>query len=85
MGVVRVIVGVINGIIAYSNGDDKAANAYFASAWGQAIKIYLGVIAPVGIEAVGFNVLSRIEDIASIVSTITKVPVGVGYITYVVE
>ncbi|QJI42290.1 hypothetical protein HKK52_15550 [Pseudomonas sp. ADAK2] len=85
VGVVRVIVGVINGIIAYSNGDDKAANAYFASAWGQAIKIYLGVIAPVGIEAVGFNVLSRIEDIASIVSTITKVPVGVGYITYVVE
>jgi len=85
VGIARVIVGVVNGIIAHSNGDDKAANAYFASAWVQAIKIYLGVIAPIGIGAGGFDVLSRIEDMAGIVSTITKVPVGVAYIAYVVE
>jgi hypothetical protein len=85
VGIVRIIHGVVNGIIAYSNGDDKAANAYFAAAWVQGIKIYLGLIAPIGIGAAGFNTLSRIEDLAGIVSTMTGVPVGVGYITYVAD
>lgn len=84
-GVARVIRGVVNGVIAYSNGDDKAANAYFAAAWVQGIKIYLGAIAPIGGGAAGFDMLSRIEDMAGIVSTMTGVPVGVGYITYVAD
>lgn len=83
VGVLRVIKGVVNGLIAYTNGDDKAANAYFASAWVQGIKLYLGAIAPIGIGAPGFDVLSRVDDMATIVSTITGVPVGIDYIMHI--
>ncbi|MGF6515614.1 hypothetical protein ABH912_003080 [Pseudomonas sp. BT76 TE3572] len=83
VSVLRITHSVVLGIIASSEGDDKAANAYFASAWRAAIILYIGKVASVGAPVNAVGLLSSIKDIADLVSTVTGVPVGISYITAV--
>ena len=79
--VLRITRSIVQGVIAYGQGDDDAGKAYLASAWRGAILLYVGVVAGVGTSTSAVGLLSRIKDISEIVSTATGVPVGVGYVT----
>ncbi|RON40507.1 dermonecrotic toxin domain-containing protein [Pseudomonas brassicacearum] len=81
--VLRITHSIIQGVIAYSRGDEDAGKAYLASAWRGAIILYVGIVAGVGTSTSAVGLLSRIKDISDIVSTATGVPVGVGYVTAV--
>ena len=81
--VLRITRSIIQGVIAYSQGDEDAGKAYFASAWRGAIILYVGIVAGVGTSTSAVGLLSRIKDISDIVSTATGVPVGVDYVTAV--
>ncbi|MHC8383585.1 dermonecrotic toxin domain-containing protein [Pseudomonas sp. LB3P14] len=79
--VLRITRSIVQGVIAYSLGDEEAGKAYLASAWRGAILLYVGIVAGVGTSTSAVGLLSRIKDISEIVSTATGVPVGVGYVT----
>ncbi|WP_166216021.1 dermonecrotic toxin domain-containing protein [Pseudomonas atagonensis] len=81
--VLRITQSVIQGIVASSHGDSSSANAYFAAAWKGAISLYIGKVSAIGSAATGVGLLSSIKDIADLVSTVTGVPVGIGYVTAV--
>ncbi|KAA0985530.1 dermonecrotic toxin domain-containing protein [Pseudomonas sp. ANT_J28] len=83
VSVLRITHSVVLGIVASSEGDDKAANAHFATAWRAAIILYIGKVASVGAPVNAVGLLSSIKDIADLLSTITGVPVGISYITAV--
>lgn len=80
----RITRSVIQGIAAASQGDEKAANSFFASAWRGAISLYIGKVAAVGAPVNAIGLLSNIKDISELVSAATGVPVGVDYLTAVV-
>jgi hypothetical protein len=79
--IVRITGAIVQGLIAYSLGDEDAGKAHLVSAWRGAIILYVGGVAGVGASTSAVGLLSRIKDIADIVSTASQVPVGVGYIT----
>ena len=81
--VLRITRSIVQGVIAYSLGDDDAGKAYLASAWRGTILLYVGIVAGIGTSTSAVGLLSRIKDISEIVSTATGVPVGVGYVTAV--
>jgi hypothetical protein len=81
--VLRITRSIVQGVIAYSLGDEDAGKAYLASAWRSTILVYVGIVAGVGTSTSAVGLLSRIKDISEIVSTATGVPVGVGYVTAV--
>jgi hypothetical protein len=81
--VLRITRSIVQGVIAYSLGDEDAGKAYLASAWRSTILLYVGIVAGVGTSTSAVGLLSRIKDISEIVSTATGVPVGVGYVTAV--
>ncbi|EJN24702.1 hypothetical protein PMI36_02122 [Pseudomonas sp. GM79] len=81
--VLRITRSIVQGVIAYSLGDEDAGKAYLASAWRSTILLYVGIVAGVGTSTSAVGMLSRIKDISEIVSTATGVPVGVGYVTAV--
>ncbi|WP_409318087.1 dermonecrotic toxin domain-containing protein [Pseudomonas sp. KCJK9016] len=83
--IVRITRSIVQGIVAYSLGDDEAGKHHLASAWRSSILLYVGVIAGVGGSVSAVGALSRVKDIADIVSTATGVPVGIGYITAAVS
>ncbi|MCU0073099.1 hypothetical protein N8H71_16020 [Pseudomonas koreensis] len=83
--IVRITRSIVQGIVAYSLGDDDAGRNHLASAWSSSILLYVGVIAGVGGSVSAVGALSRVKDIAEIVSTATGVPVGVGFITTAVS
>jgi hypothetical protein len=80
----RITRSVIQGIAAASQGDEKAANSFFASAWRGAISLYIGKVAAVGAPVSAIGLLSNIKDIAELVSAATGVQVGIDYLTAVV-
>ncbi|MDD1139011.1 hypothetical protein M5G22_15755 [Pseudomonas sp. TNT2022 ID233] len=79
--IVRITRSIVQGIIAYSQGDDEAGKAYLASAWRSTILLYVGIVAGVGNATSAVGLLTRIRDISDIVSSATGVPVGIGYVT----
>ena len=81
--VLRITRSIVQGVIAYSLGDEDAGKAYLASAWRSTILLYVGIVAGIGTSTSAVGLLSRIKDISEIVSTATGVPVGVGYVTAV--
>ncbi|TFB36251.1 dermonecrotic toxin domain-containing protein [Pseudomonas sp. F01002] len=83
VSMLRITHSVVLGIVASSEGNDKAANAHFATAWRGAITLYIGTVASVGAPVNAVGLLSRIKDITDLVSTVTGVPVGISYITAV--
>ncbi|MBK5525646.1 hypothetical protein JFT86_01675 [Pseudomonas sp. TH06] len=83
VSVLRIAYTIVEGISASLDGDKEVANAYFASAWRAAILFYIGNIAGVGSSASAIGLLSRINDYASLLSSVTGVPVGISYVTAV--
>lgn len=81
--IVRITRSIVQGIVAYSLGDDKAGKNHLASAWRSSILLYVGIVAGVGGSVSAVGLLSRVKDISEIVSTVTGVPVGIGYVTAV--
>lgn len=81
--VLRITRSIVQGFIAHSEGNERAANAHFASAWRSAITFYAGKIAGVGVSVSAVGLLSQVKDISEIVSTVTGVPMGIEYITAV--
>ncbi|MFJ2321875.1 dermonecrotic toxin domain-containing protein [Pseudomonas sp. NPDC087817] len=81
--VLRIAYTVVEGISASLDGDKEAANAYFASAWRAAIMFYIGYIAGVGNSSSAAGLLSRINDYANLLSSVTGVRVGISYVTAV--
>jgi hypothetical protein len=81
--ILRITRSIVQGVIAYSLGDEDAGKAYLASAWRSTILLYVGIVAGVGTSTSAVGLLSRIKDISDIVSTASGVPVGVGYVTAV--
>ncbi|KJZ46508.1 dermonecrotic toxin domain-containing protein [Pseudomonas fluorescens] len=79
----RITHSVVQGIVASSEGDDKAANAFFATAWRGAIMLYIGKVAAVGAPVSAYGLLSNIKDISDLLSTATGVSVGISYVTAV--
>ncbi|TFH82865.1 dermonecrotic toxin domain-containing protein [Pseudomonas kribbensis] len=83
--ILRITRSIVQGIVAYSLGDDDAGRNHLASAWRSSILLYVGAIAGVGGSVSAVGALSRVKDVADIVSTATGVPVGIGYITAAVS
>jgi hypothetical protein len=81
--ILRITRSIVQGVIAYSLGDEDAGKAYLASAWRSTILLYVGIVAGVGTSTSAVGLLSRIKDISDIVSTASGVPVGVDYVTAV--
>jgi hypothetical protein len=81
--VLKITRSIVQGLIAYSEGDERSANAHFASAWRSAITFYAGKIAGAGVSVSAVGFLSRVKDISEIVSTVTGVPMGIEYVTAV--
>jgi len=81
--IVRITRSIVQGIVAYSLGDDEAGKNHLASAWRSSILLYVGIVAGVGGSVSAVGLLSRVKDISEIVSTATGVPVGIGYVTAV--
>ena len=79
--IVRITRAIVQGVIAYSQGDDEAGKAHLASAWRSAILLYVGFVAGVGTSTSAVGLLGQIKDISEIVSTATGVPVGIAYVT----
>ena len=74
---------IVLGVIAHHNGYEKQASGHFSAAWVGLISLYVGTVAGIGGANAGLSHLSRINDFAGIVSTVTGVEVGVNYLTYV--
>jgi hypothetical protein len=88
--ILRITRSIVQGVIAYSLGDEDAGKAYLASAWRGSILLYVGIVAGVGTSTSAVGLLSRIKDISDIVSTASGVPVGVDYViavtsTYLIQ
>lgn len=81
--VLKITRSIVQGLIAYSEGDERSANAHFASAWRSVITFYAGKIAGAGVSVSAVGLLSRVKDISEIVSTVTGVPMGIEYVTAV--
>ncbi|MFJ3377012.1 dermonecrotic toxin domain-containing protein [Pseudomonas sp. NPDC086112] len=83
VSVLRITRSIVQGVIAYSLGDEDAGKAYLASAWRSTILAYVGFVAGVGTSTSAVGLLLQIKDISEILSTATGVPVGAGYVTAV--
>ncbi|WP_223429835.1 dermonecrotic toxin domain-containing protein [Pseudomonas sp. GL-B-26] len=79
--VLRITRSIVQGVIAYSQGDEDAGKAHLTSAWRSAILLYVGIVAGAGTSTSAVGLLSRITGISDIVSTATGVQVGVDYVT----
>lgn len=80
--VLRITRSIVLGAIAAAEGNDKVASQQFAAAWRLAITLYVGKVAAIGAPVAAVGLLEQLKDMSELVSAVTGVPVGVGYLTH---